>query len=120
MTNAQIVEAVMGITSQNIPYIQIAVKEQTKTDPTVLDPIFLIDPNSESLQQSSMGEGFVSFLQVCGAMSWNEVVGKIIRVETNEDGKIIELYNAISDFHVGIGNFSEEESSPALDAEIVE
>lgn len=114
MINAQITNAIMGITESNIPFVQIEVQyvgEDSKPIRATTDYIFMISPEEESLKNSGMGEVFVTLLMIAGTPTWKEIIGKVIRIETNAEGKIIKLQNALTDLFVDIEPFTSEEST---------
>lgn len=126
MINAQITNFVLGMTEDNVPFTQLEVQyigEDSKPVRAATDRIFLVSPQTETLANSAMAQAYVTLLMIANSPTWNELTGKVIRVEVSEDGKITKLQNALTDLYVDIGTVEpaepvetpESTEAPAID-----
>lgn len=116
MINAQITNAILGMTQKQQPFAQLEMQylkdgEQTASK-TVTPPVFLINADTETLDNSSMARSFVTLLMIAGAPTWNDVLGKVVRIEVDEKNVVTKLQNALSDLYVVLAP-SKEDGVPA-------
>ena len=113
MINAQITNAILGMTSERIPFVQFEfqyLKEgETTPSKAVTGCIFLLSSDSETLDNSSMARSLVTLFMIAGAPTWNDILGKVVRIEVNEKGVVTKLQNALSDLYITLA-MPEEES----------
>ena len=113
MINAQITNAILGMTSEHIPFVQFEfqyLKEgETTPSKAVTGYIFLLSSDSETLDNSSMARSLVTLFMIAGAPTWNDIIGKVVRIEVNEQGIVTRLQNALSDLYITL-TIPEEES----------
>ena len=113
MINAQITNAILGMTSEHIPFVQFEfqyLKEGENTpSKAVTGCIFLLSSDSETLDNSSMARSLVTLFMIAGAPTWNDILGKVVRIEVNEKGVVTKLQNALSDLYITLA-MPEEES----------
>lgn len=118
MINAQITNAILGMTPEHIPFVQFEFQyfKEGETTPSkaVTRCIFLLNSDSETLDNSSMARSLVTLFMITGAPTWNDILGKIVRIEVNEEGLVTKLQNALSDLYITLTipkEESEKESS---------
>lgn len=113
MINAQITNAILGMTPEHIPFVQFEfqyLKEgETTPSKAVTGCIFLLSSDSETLDNSSMARSLVTLFMIAGAPTWNDILGKVVRIEVNEKGVVTKLQNALSDLYITLA-MPEEES----------
>ena len=119
MINAQITNAILGMTSeQHIPFVQFEFQyfKEGETTPSkaVTRYIFLLNSDSETLDNSSMARSLVTLFMIAGAPTWNDILGKVVRIEVNEEGVVTKLQNALSDFYITLTTLEEESEKESL------
>lgn len=104
MINAQITNAILGMTPKHIPFVQFELQylKEGETTPSkaVTGCIFLLSLDSETLDNSSMARSLVTLFMIAGAPTWNDILGKVVRIEVNEKGVVTKLQNALSDLYI--------------------
>ena len=56
-----------------------------------------------------MARSLVTLFMIAGAPTWNDILGKVVRIEVNEKGVVTKLQNALSDLYITLA-MPEEES----------
>ena len=108
MINAQITNAILGMTSEQIPFVQFEFqyfKEGESTPSKAATRcIFLLNSDSETLDNSSMARSLVTLFMIAGAPTWNDIIGKVVRIEVNEQGIAIAGSQVIKYYASGTTN----------------
>ena len=123
MINAQITNAVLGITQTQVPFAQFEfqyLKEgETTPSKAATSPVFLFNPDTETLDNSSMARSLATLFMIAGTPVWNDIVGKVVRIEVNEKGIVTNLQNALSDLYITLALTKEDDVPAASDSEEV-
>ena len=113
MINAQSTNTRLGMTPEHMPVVQFEFqyfKEGESTPSKAATRcIFLLNSDSETLDNSSMARSLVTLFMIAGAPTWNDILGKVVRIEVNEQGIVTRLQNALSDLYITL-TIPEEES----------
>lgn len=121
MINAQITNAILGMTPEHIPFVQLEfqyLKEgETTPSKAVTGCIFLLSSDSETLDNSSMARSLVTLFMIAGAPTWNDILGKVVRIEVNEKGVVTKLQNALSDLYITLAMPEEPAEETSVTAE---
>lgn len=121
MINAQITNAIFGMTSEHIPFVQFEFQyfKEGETTPSkaITRCIFLLNSDSETLDNSSMARSLVTLFMIVGVSTWNDILGKIVRIEVNEKGIVTKLQNALSDIYITLTTLEESEKESPVTAE---
>ena len=112
MINAQITNAILGMTPEHIPFVQFEFQyfKEGESAPSKAATryIFLLNADSETLDNSSMARSLVTLFMIAGAPTWNDILGKVVRIEVNEKGLVTKLQNALSDLYITLTTPEEE------------
>lgn len=75
-------------------------------------PLVLIGTD-ETVQQSSLALGIITILNTVGVDCWENLIGKVVRLDFTEDNQLLAIYNVIEDIKIPIytakNNTNEEE-----------
>lgn len=120
MVNAIITDTILSISKDSIPYIILAFrynneKEERKFIET--PPFSLINPRTETLDNSSMGRTIETVLEVIGAASWENIKGKVVRLDLIDDNKIKSIYNVIENNFIPVFKIKTEDIENELETE---
>lgn len=97
MVNALIEKTQLGRTADNLLYA-IFTFLYVENDTTVkisTEPIFLIDPSTETIDNSGAASKLLSIFAVIGVNAWENLIGTAVRIDFNEERKITSIRNFI-------------------------
>jgi hypothetical protein len=90
-----------------LPFVILNFNCKNKDDDDITiatKPIFLINPQKETLDNSAAAATILSILSTVGASYWEELTGKIVRIEINDNNEITSITHAIDSRYIQLIN----------------
>lgn len=125
MINAKVINTELSFSSDNIPYVifDFQYNDPEKGDTRIATPpILLINPQNETLQNSSLAYSLKDILNTVSASRWEDIVGKIVRLDFSEEGLIQTILHPIADLKLPLitREIPSEEGDENKEPEIIE